>query len=180
MADRSDAADSPSGTATNLAQQASGRAHSVASWLEEHEPADAFDEVARFARQRPGMFLALAAVGGLLAGRITRGLTSDSSSTDATASGGRGSPTSSTADSRLGDVDAGSSRQAYAGPSFTEPVTSTVTSAADEVWPFDEGMQGGTGTASDGGLGLPDERGADQISSGFAGERDEPYDQGRR
>ncbi|MEP6632117.1 MAG: hypothetical protein ABJA89_16730, partial [Lapillicoccus sp.] len=31
----------------------------------------------RFARQRPGMFLALAAVGGVLAGRLTRGLTAD-------------------------------------------------------------------------------------------------------
>ena len=69
-----------SGQATSLVRQLAGRARGAASWLEDHEPSDLLDETSRFARQRPGAFLALAAAGGLLAGRLTRGLTADSSS----------------------------------------------------------------------------------------------------
>jgi hypothetical protein len=79
MVDRSGSSDAPSGAATSLARQATSRANSVASWLEDREPTDVLQEVTRFARRRPGMFLAIAAVGGLVAGRLTRGLTSDSS-----------------------------------------------------------------------------------------------------
>lgn len=79
MVNRSDSGDAQGGVATGLARQASDRAHAAATWLEGHEPTDLFAEVSKFARQRPGTFLALAAVGGLLAGRLTRGLTADGS-----------------------------------------------------------------------------------------------------
>ena len=46
------------GMATDLAQQASERTNAVASWLEEREPGHVVDEITRFARQRPGTFLA--------------------------------------------------------------------------------------------------------------------------
>ena len=63
-----------SGMATDLVAQASDRTNAVASWLEQREPGHVVDEVTRFARQRPGTFLALAAVAGLLVGRLGRGL----------------------------------------------------------------------------------------------------------
>lgn len=67
-----------SGPATDLVRQASQRTDGIAGWLEGHEPADALDEVRRFARRRPGTFILMAAGAGLLAGRLTRGLTADS------------------------------------------------------------------------------------------------------
>jgi hypothetical protein len=80
MVDRSESDQTQqSGTATALVRQVSTRARSAATWLENHEPADLLTETSRFARQRPGLFLALAAVGGLVAGRLTRGLTADAS-----------------------------------------------------------------------------------------------------
>lgn len=62
------------GMATDLVHQASDRTNAVASWLEQREPGHVLDEVTRFARQRPGTFLALAAGAGLLVGRLGRGL----------------------------------------------------------------------------------------------------------
>ena len=62
-----------SGPMTDLAQQASRRVGEFSHWLDNHEPADLLDEVKRFARRRPGAFIALAAAAGVLAGRLTRG-----------------------------------------------------------------------------------------------------------
>lgn len=64
-----------SGLATEVAQQAADRLHGTASWLEQREPADVLDAVRNFARRRPGTFLLGAAVAGLAAGRLTRGIT---------------------------------------------------------------------------------------------------------
>ncbi len=61
--------------ATEVAQQAAERIHGAASWLEQREPADLLQAVRDFARRRPGVFLAGAAVAGLAAGRLTRGMT---------------------------------------------------------------------------------------------------------
>ncbi len=89
MVERSESGDTQqSGTATALVRQVSTRARSAATWLENHEPADLLTETTRFARQRPGLFLALAAVGGLVAGRLTRGLTADASDQGSTSSTG--------------------------------------------------------------------------------------------
>ncbi len=63
------------GVASDLIRQAADRTSSVASWLENREPGDLLNEVQRFARNRPGTFLLLAAGAGVLAGRLTRGLT---------------------------------------------------------------------------------------------------------
>jgi hypothetical protein len=68
MSDRTD----DSGMASDLVRQATDRADQVASWLESREPGDVVDEVRRFARRRPGMFLAGATLAGVLAGRLTR------------------------------------------------------------------------------------------------------------
>ena len=60
--------------AAQLAGEASNRLHDVASWLEQREPGDLLDEVRDFARRRPGTFLLGAALAGVLAGRMTRGV----------------------------------------------------------------------------------------------------------
>jgi hypothetical protein len=63
-----------SGLAAELAQQASDRAYNLASWLERREPGDLIEEVRSYARRHPGTFLFGAAMAGVLAGRLTRGI----------------------------------------------------------------------------------------------------------
>jgi hypothetical protein len=70
MASKSDG----SGMAPDLVQQAAERTRTVASWLEDREPGDLLTEVRSFARRKPGVFLAGAALAGVLAGRLTRGV----------------------------------------------------------------------------------------------------------
>ena len=65
------------GVASDLAQQASQRMGDVASWLDQRDPGSLVSEVQQFARQRPGTFLAAAAVIGLVGGRLSRGLVAD-------------------------------------------------------------------------------------------------------
>lgn len=69
-----------SGLASDLARQGASRLGSAADWLDGRQPGDILDEVRSFARRRPGAFIAGAAVLGLIGGRLTRGLTADSSS----------------------------------------------------------------------------------------------------
>lgn len=63
-----------SGVATDLAQQAAGKVRDLAGWLENREPAEVLNEVRKFARQRPGAFLAIALGAGVVAGRLARGM----------------------------------------------------------------------------------------------------------
>jgi hypothetical protein len=65
-----------SGPATQLAQEAAERVRGVASWLDQREPGDLLNGVREFARRHPGTFLVGAAAAGMVAGRLTRGLTS--------------------------------------------------------------------------------------------------------
>ena len=65
------------GVASDLAQQASQRMGDVAGWLDQRDPGSLVSEVKQFARQRPGTFLAAAAVIGLVGGRLSRGLVAD-------------------------------------------------------------------------------------------------------
>ena len=85
-----------SGPGSELARQGAERAHAVASWLEQREPTDLLDEVRRFARRRPGTFLLGAALAGVLAGRLTRGVIGDAR--------GGGSQGDHTADPTPGDA----------------------------------------------------------------------------
>jgi ElaB/YqjD/DUF883 family membrane-anchored ribosome-binding protein len=99
------------GIATDLVAQASERTNAVASWLEQREPGHVVDEVTRFARQRPGAFLALAAGAGLLVGRLGRGLKA------ATDDSGGGSATAP-----ANGLNAGTPRETYpAAPEFAAP-----------------------------------------------------------
>jgi hypothetical protein len=78
MADRSDG-----GAAADLARQGAERADAAAAWLGDREPGDVLDDLSRWARRRPGAFLAAAAAIGLVAGRMTRGLAEDAREDDA-------------------------------------------------------------------------------------------------
>jgi hypothetical protein len=77
------------GVATDLAREASQRTGALAGWLDGREPSDVVDEVTRFARRRPGAFLAAAAGIGFLAGRLTRGLQAQASGSDSSGTTGR-------------------------------------------------------------------------------------------
>ncbi|MDT4890993.1 MAG: hypothetical protein QOE97_28 [Pseudonocardiales bacterium] len=75
--------DEQGGIATELVSQAGERVHSVADWLESRQPGDLLTEVRGFARNRPGTFLLGAALAGVVAGRMTRGVVAAHSSADA-------------------------------------------------------------------------------------------------
>ncbi|WP_206447710.1 hypothetical protein [Agrococcus sp. KRD186] len=66
-----------SGLAAQLVSEVGERASAAARWLEEREPADVLDEVKAFARRRPGTFIAIAGVAGLLVGRLARSIMSE-------------------------------------------------------------------------------------------------------
>ena len=71
--------------ANDLAQQASSKVRDIASWLESREPGDLLEEARRFARRRPGTFLACAALAGLVGGRFTRGMADEARDDSGTA-----------------------------------------------------------------------------------------------
>jgi len=63
------------GLGTQLARHAGGASHQVASYLDQREPGQLIDELRGLARRRPGTFLLGAALAGVVAGRLTRGIT---------------------------------------------------------------------------------------------------------
>ncbi|PRY68036.1 hypothetical protein B0I08_105200 [Glaciihabitans tibetensis] len=73
------------GVAADLVKQVATRAGGVATWLDDRDPGSLLDEVKTFARTRPGTFIGLAAVAGILAGRLTRSLTSEAADEKAAA-----------------------------------------------------------------------------------------------
>ncbi|PRY68061.1 hypothetical protein B0I08_105226 [Glaciihabitans tibetensis] len=93
MADNSDGG----GVAADLVQQVASRASGVASWLEDRDPGTLLDDVRDFARRKPGTFIGLAAVAGVLAGRLTRSLVSGGDDDDSDAASAPSTSTSSTA-----------------------------------------------------------------------------------
>lgn len=62
------------GVASDLAQQAASRAAGIADWLDQRDPGSLLGEVKDYARRKPGTFIAIAAIAGVLAGRLTRGV----------------------------------------------------------------------------------------------------------
>jgi hypothetical protein len=62
------------GMAKDLVDDASGRVHRAADWLEHRDPGQVMEELRNFARHHPGRFLLGAAVAGALVGRLTRDL----------------------------------------------------------------------------------------------------------
>ena len=75
------------GPARDLLQQASGMVENVAGKLQNREPAELLEEVRRFARRKPGLFLLGAAAAGVVAGRLTRGVQAAHSDSGPSANG---------------------------------------------------------------------------------------------
>ncbi|KRC51949.1 hypothetical protein ASE16_02455 [Leifsonia sp. Root227] len=74
------------GVASELAKQAADRASGIASWIGQRDPGSLLGEIKSYARRNPGTFIAAAAVAGVLAGRLTRSLTSGAPESDTTSS----------------------------------------------------------------------------------------------
>jgi hypothetical protein len=75
------------GPVTDLAQQLADRTHQLSSHLESRQPMDLVEDVRSFARRRPAAFLAGAAVAGMVAGRLTRGVKASAGSEGGSSSG---------------------------------------------------------------------------------------------
>ncbi|WP_309131121.1 hypothetical protein [Brevibacterium sp.] len=103
MADNSE----QNGIATQWVQEAASRLGSVAGWLDDRDPSSVLEETKRFARNRPGTFLAIAAGAGLVAGRLARSLKENSS----------GSGSSSSSNSSTGSPSSGAGAPVSSPPS---------------------------------------------------------------
>lgn len=90
-----------SGVATDFAQQAAEKAQQAAGWLSDRDPGSLLDEVRSFARKKPGTYLAIALGAGVLAGRLTRGLTAANSDDSSSADAGSQAPASLVSDTRI-------------------------------------------------------------------------------
>lgn len=119
MSDRSDG----SGLAPEVVRQAADRTRTVASWLGDREPGALLDEVRSFARRRPGVFLAGAAMAGVLAGRLTRGAVAaaQDSGTGGTGDTGRGEPDSRQTYGTTRSATQTATEAATPAPSVTPP-----------------------------------------------------------
>lgn len=78
MADSGNDTEGPT-TAQQWVREAGRRASEASDWLDRRDPAALIGEVKRFARRRPLAFLGIAVGAGILAGRLTRGLSAGSS-----------------------------------------------------------------------------------------------------
>jgi len=66
------------GPATEITHQLAGKVQSLAGYIERTPPEAMVDDLRRYARQRPGMFLIGAGAVGFLAGRLIKGATAPS------------------------------------------------------------------------------------------------------
>ncbi|HWR84732.1 MAG TPA: hypothetical protein VN200_01930 [Rhodoglobus sp.] len=62
------------GLATEVVGQVADRVSSTAEWLDARDPGSLLAEVKDFARRKPGLFIAIAAGAGLVAGRLVKNL----------------------------------------------------------------------------------------------------------
>ncbi|MFB4354519.1 hypothetical protein RAC69_15300 [Microbacterium sp. LS_15] len=62
------------GVGADLVRQVSTKVQGVASWIGDRDPGSLLTEVTSYARRKPGTFIAVAAVAGLVVGRLTRAL----------------------------------------------------------------------------------------------------------
>lgn len=119
------------GLATELVQNLSGRADSVASWLESRDPGSLVGELRSYAARKPGTFIAIAAGAGILAGRLAKSLAtaasdeagSGSASSGVSASGASDSGVGAPASSIPGGPSSGVGEAGYVGDGTFEPAT---------------------------------------------------------
>jgi len=112
------------GVATDLARQAADKARHAAGWLADRDPGSLLDEVRSFARHKPGTYLAIALGAGVLAGRLTRGLTAPTDNHTPDTSGNHGAPGTSTSQVGTGRRDLTDVELPGAAPGYrTDPIT---------------------------------------------------------
>ena len=130
-----------SGLATEVARQAADRMQGAASWLEQREPRELLEGVRNFARRRPGTFLVGAAVAGLAAGRLTRGLTAGSGRQNGPQrSTVTGTPSAATADS---PADAGYPAEVGYPASTDAAYSTTPMNPVEPAYPADPAYPSG-------------------------------------
>jgi hypothetical protein len=125
-----DASDQP-GVASDLVRQVAERSQSVASWLDGRDPGSLLTEVQGFARRRPGTFLLVAAGAGILAGRLTRGLTAGAPETQGRTSGPTSPRTATVSPIRQETVFAAGDDRGL----FDEPVVRTGSPVSTQTLP---------------------------------------------
>lgn len=95
-------ADENGGIAGDLVRRAAGHLSTVGTWLGDRDPQQLVHDVSSFARRRPGTFIAVAAIAGVVVGRLSRaiaaGAASGSGSTSSGGSGALGGPRFAQAD----------------------------------------------------------------------------------
>jgi hypothetical protein len=111
------------GIASEIARQAARQIRSMASQLDGREPTDLLGDLRSYARRRPTAFLVGALAAGVVAGRLTRGIKDESSSSSA----GRELPAGRTATTpALGTTAAGTTPTPYVTPAPTQPLAPPV------------------------------------------------------
>ncbi len=123
------------GPATDLARQAADKARQTAGWLADRDPGSLLDEVRSFARHKPGTYLAIALGAGVLAGRLTRGLTAPTDNHTPDTSGNHGAPGTSTSQVGTGrrdltDVELPGAAPGYGADPITDPLIPVTPPAA--------------------------------------------------
>ncbi|AXG14846.1 hypothetical protein DN585_16830 [Intrasporangium calvum] len=139
------------GVAHDLVRTVSQQARALGDWLDGNEPGAVLDEVKRFARRKPGTFLAVAAGLGLLSGRMTRGLAATSQDESAPATGASRAASGYPAYGTPSYQAASGTPGAYAGrtePVMDGPLATTGTTATLPTAPT--GATNPTGTAASG------------------------------
>jgi hypothetical protein len=76
------------GLASDAAREVANRARSFTDQLDGREPAELLDDLRSFARRRPGLFLAGAAIAGVVVGRVLRGTRDAAQGSTSSAAGG--------------------------------------------------------------------------------------------
>ena len=102
-----------SGPMTDLAHQVADKGGQLAQRLQHSEPSELLEDVRAFARQRPVAFLGIAALTGLVVGRLTRGMAAD-------AKRGSGSADHGFADRDFSDAGSRFQGQDFQGQGFGE------------------------------------------------------------
>lgn len=86
------------GVGADIVRQVSQKVEGVAGWIGDRDPGALLSEVKSYARSKPGTFIGIAALAGLVAGRVTRALSEsaaeshNASSTDTTGTAATGVP----------------------------------------------------------------------------------------
>ena len=109
-------AEQSSGIASGAAREVANRARSFSQQLDGREPAELLDDLRSFARRRPGMFLAGAAIAGVVVGRVLRG----------TRDAAQGSTSSGNG------YDVAATRERPMTPAYDATVTATTPASFDE------------------------------------------------